>query len=170
MWRGWKKKAMEVHEWRWHTRVHILWLSPDLLLNAVVMHEPGKVFGYVKLICYILYRNAMLCITGQHFQRFAVVLPQEGTKPAQVLKNTCFSASTYHENTCFCQGPCSYSGLMNVSACRYGAPAFVSLPHFLYGDPVLRQNLSGLRPDPEKHAFYFSVEPVSIQALISRRG
>lgn len=51
---------------------------------------------------------------------------------------------------------------MNVSACRFDTPSFLSLPHFLYADPALRDAVEGMAPDPEKHSFYFSVEPVSI--------
>ncbi|GBO98674.1 Protein peste [Eumeta japonica] len=67
--------------------------------------------------------------------------------------------STYHENTCFCGGECGWAGVMNVSACRYGSPAFVSLPHFLHAEPALRRRVTGLQPDPAKHEFYFAVEP-----------
>ncbi|KAJ8721182.1 hypothetical protein PYW07_001957 [Mythimna separata] len=48
---------------------------------------------------------------------------------------------------------------MNVSACRYGSPAFLSLPHFLHGDAQLRDHVTGMQPDPEAHSFYFAVEP-----------
>ena len=54
---------------------------------------------------------------------------------------------------------------MNVSACRFGSPAFLSLPHFLHGDPQLRELVNGMQPDPEAHSFYFAVEPVSIETL-----
>ncbi|CAK1540786.1 unnamed protein product [Leptosia nina] len=62
-------------------------------------------------------------------------------------------------NTCFCKEECGWSGVMNVSACRFGAPAFLSLPHFLHGDADLRSKVDGLHPDPDKHSFYFGVEP-----------
>lgn len=55
-----------------------------------------------------------------------------------------------------------WSGLMNVSACRYGSPSFLSLPHFLYGDPALREKVHGLDPNPDLHSFYFAVEPVRV--------
>lgn len=63
------------------------------------------------------------------------------------------------ENTCFCNGECLWGGVMNVSACRFGSPSFLSLPHFLYGDPELRDRVHGLNPDPDLHSFYFAVEP-----------
>ncbi|CAB3235288.1 unnamed protein product [Arctia plantaginis] len=75
------------------------------------------------------------------------------------LSQRSFDNSTVSSaNTCFCNGPCAWSGVMNVSACRYDSPAFISLPHFLYGDE-LRSLVDGMYPDPELHDFYFAVEP-----------
>ena len=62
---------------------------------------------------------------------------------------------------CFCNGECSPKGLLNVSACRYGAPAFVSLPHFYKADPILRKKVLGMNPKEEDHSFYITLEPVS---------
>ncbi|XP_061704075.1 protein peste-like isoform X2 [Cydia pomonella] len=69
------------------------------------------------------------------------------------------NSTSSHHNTCFCNGDCSWGGVMNVSACRYGSPSFISLPHFLHADPALAAAVSGLQPDEDKHSFYFSVEP-----------
>ncbi|XP_026732809.1 protein peste-like isoform X1 [Trichoplusia ni] len=69
------------------------------------------------------------------------------------------NSTTSPSNTCFCNGECAWSGVMNVSACRFGSPAFLSLPHFLDGDPQLREAVEGMRPDPDAHSFYFAVEP-----------
>ncbi|CAH2217644.1 jg1230 [Pararge aegeria aegeria] len=62
-------------------------------------------------------------------------------------------------NSCFCNGECGWGGVMNVSACRFGSPSFLSLPHFLHGDPELRDTVRGMQPDPDLHSFYFAVEP-----------
>lgn len=59
---------------------------------------------------------------------------------------------------CYCNGKCSPAGLMNITSCRYGAPAFVSLPHFHKGDPSLRQQVIGMQPTDE-HDFYITLEP-----------
>ncbi|XP_022814541.1 protein peste-like [Spodoptera litura] len=69
------------------------------------------------------------------------------------------NSSTSPSNTCFCNGECAWSGVMNVSACRFGSPAFMTLPHFLHGDPQLRELVTGMQPDPDAHSFYFAVEP-----------
>lgn len=57
---------------------------------------------------------------------------------------------------------------MNVSACRFGSPAFMTLPHFLHGDPQLGEMVTGLQPDPDAHSFYFAVEPVSMKLICKR--
>ncbi|XP_028159775.1 protein peste-like [Ostrinia furnacalis] len=69
------------------------------------------------------------------------------------------NSSMSSNNACFCNGACAWGGVMNVSACRFGSPSFLSLPHFLHGDPELRDMVTGMEPDPEKHSFYFAVEP-----------
>ncbi|XP_053612345.1 protein peste-like [Plodia interpunctella] len=69
------------------------------------------------------------------------------------------NSSVSSENSCFCNGPCEWHGVMNVSACRFNSPTFISSPHFLHADPRLQDLFTGLNPDPEKHSFYFAVEP-----------
>ncbi|XP_060821734.1 protein croquemort-like [Bombus pascuorum] len=59
---------------------------------------------------------------------------------------------------CFCNGKCTPAGLLNVSACRYGAPVFVSLPHFNRADPSLKEQVTGLNSD-EEHDFFITLEP-----------
>lgn len=61
---------------------------------------------------------------------------------------------------CFCNGKCTPAGLLNVSACRYGAPVFASLPHFNRADPSLKEQVTGLNPD-EEHDFFITLEPVN---------
>ncbi len=57
------------------------------------------------------------------------------------------------------------NGLLNVSACKFQAPAFVSYPHFYLADESLleqfNQELSDLSPDPSKHESYLSLDPNS---------
>lgn len=60
---------------------------------------------------------------------------------------------------CFCNGDCLPSGMLNVTACRYGAPAYVSLPHFHKADPIYRQLVEGMNPSDEKHGFSITLEP-----------
>lgn len=72
----------------------------------------------------------------------------------------------YPEMSCFCSGapddcPDLPSGVLNVSDCRYGAPAFVSFPHFFLADRSYAEKISGMKPDPEKHQFSLALEPTT---------
>nr|CAD7264916.1 unnamed protein product [Timema shepardi] len=62
-------------------------------------------------------------------------------------------------NECFCGGECVPSGVLNVSSCRFGAPAFISYPHFYQADQVYLDQVEGMEPDEEKHRFYVTLEP-----------
>ncbi|XP_028159774.1 protein croquemort-like [Ostrinia furnacalis] len=67
----------------------------------------------------------------------------------------------YPHMACYCDevrdGNCLPPGALNVSECRYGAPAFVSLPHFLNADPYYPSKIEGLNPTSE-HNFRLSLE------------
>ena len=41
-----------------------------------------------------------------------------------------------------------------------GAPVALSSPHFLYGDPQLIHNVTGLHPNKEEHATWIDIDPV----------
>lgn len=69
------------------------------------------------------------------------------------------NGTKYSEYSCFSYGDSLPSGVMNVSACRYGAPVVVSFPHFHAADPYYLQFVDGLNPDSEKHQFYITMEP-----------
>lgn len=42
---------------------------------------------------------------------------------------------------------------------RFGAPAYMSFPHFYLADPIYTQAVDGMHPDPEKHATRLALEP-----------
>lgn len=63
------------------------------------------------------------------------------------------------ENECYCNGECVPSGMLNVSSCRYGTPAFVSLPHFYGADPIYLSMVEGLHPERDKHETFITLEP-----------
>ncbi|XP_074604878.1 protein croquemort-like isoform X2 [Brevipalpus obovatus] len=67
------------------------------------------------------------------------------------------------ENICWCENAsrplCPPSGVGTIAPCQHGSPSAASLPHFLHGDPVLRERVRGLEPNPHKHEFYMDIEP-----------
>ncbi|XP_066906995.1 protein peste [Halyomorpha halys] len=64
-------------------------------------------------------------------------------------------------NECFCDGKCSPTGVVNVTRCRYGAPGFISFPHFNLADDFYTDQVEGLKPIPEKHTLYITLEPTT---------
>ncbi|XP_072939023.1 protein croquemort-like [Epargyreus clarus] len=81
---------------------------------------------------------------------------------------------SYPKMACYCDevrdADCLPAGALNVSACRYGAPAFVTLPHFLNMDPYYAGKVDGLRPTQE-HNFRLALEmftgmPLSVAAQL----
>ncbi|EZA62873.1 hypothetical protein DMN91_003151 [Ooceraea biroi] len=62
---------------------------------------------------------------------------------------------------CYCNGECVPSGLLNVSTCRFGAPVFVSLPHFHRSDPSILDQIEGLNPNDGDYDFAITLEPTT---------
>lgn len=53
------------------------------------------------------------------------------------------------------------NGLTDVSNCYYGVPIAASFPHFLFGDKVLDEYVTGLTPNENLHESYAIVEPIT---------
>lgn len=63
---------------------------------------------------------------------------------------------------CYCaDGNCEPSGVLNISSCKFGAPAFVSMPHFYLADPSYANMIVGMKPEKKKHDLSIVIEPVS---------
>jgi len=73
------------------------------------------------------------------------------------------NGSDYPPNACFeKEGSRQPSGVYDSSKCRFGAPVFISHPHFYQADPSYLENIeSGLTPNASLHSTVFRVEPLS---------
>lgn len=71
------------------------------------------------------------------------------------------NGTKYSEYSCFSKGERLASGLMNVSACRYGAPVYISFPHFYAADPSYLNYVSGMKPSKSDHEFYIALDPTT---------
>jgi len=71
------------------------------------------------------------------------------------------NGTMFPETACFCNGECVPSGVVNVTSCRFGAPAFASFPHFYLADSFFLDSVRGLKPEKEKHQFYLVLEPTT---------
>lgn len=55
---------------------------------------------------------------------------------------------------------CHPDGVLNITTCKWGAPLFVSLPHFYHADPIYRTAVHGMSPGPQ-HQTFADLEPLS---------
>lgn len=51
------------------------------------------------------------------------------------------------------------AGVFTLAPCKFNAPIFMSMPHFLDADPYFASQVDGLEPDRNKHEFYVDLEP-----------
>nr|CAD7203608.1 unnamed protein product [Timema douglasi] len=86
----------------------------------------------------------MMGITGNKFEADASIFDNGTLYPSQA---------------CYTTGESVYSGVMNISTCKWGAPAFISYPHFYLADSSYLDAVEGLSPSGKDHSFYFVVEP-----------
>lgn len=73
------------------------------------------------------------------------------------------NGTKYPENSCYTgfNGESVPSGVMNISACRYSSPVFMSYPHFYAADEFYSNEVDGLEPIREKHESYIILEPIT---------
>ncbi|XP_011162113.1 protein croquemort isoform X1 [Solenopsis invicta] len=92
------------------------------------------------------------------------------TTEVEGIKGSTYTANKYMldngkyvaSRQCYCpKGNCGPSGTLDISSCKFGAPAFVSLPHFYLADPSYRVNITGLLPQKEKHSLLMTLEPTT---------
>lgn len=50
-------------------------------------------------------------------------------------------------------------GVFSLAPCKFNAPIYMSMPHFLDADPYFLAQVGGLKPDPAEHEFYADLEP-----------
>lgn len=70
----------------------------------------------------------------------------------------------YPEMACYCSAdehscPDLLPGVFNASSCKFGAPAFVSFPHFYLADQHYVEAVEGMNPNKDDHEFSVSMEP-----------
>lgn len=64
-------------------------------------------------------------------------------------ENMCFDADDYEPE----------KGLQNISPCQYGAPVYISNPHFYQSHPDFLDSVDGLKPNQSEHETYFKIQP-----------
>lgn len=79
--------------------------------------------------------------------------------PANVFANVTINP----DNAGFCvpAGNCLPSGLLNVSACKQGAPIVLSSPHFYQADESVINSIEGINPNRDDHETFLDVNPLT---------
>lgn len=77
-------------------------------------------------------------------------------------ENIFYNSTLNPENNGFCDDEkgCLGNGVLDISSCFSFSGVYLSKPHFLDAEDTFTNNIIGLRPDPEKHDFVVSLEPV----------
>ena len=106
-----------------------------------------------------LCRSLILTSTGEYVKVHGT------TGEAYVQPKFMFANHTDNEhNICYVNGPVDIpSGLFDASPCRFGAPVFMSQPHFYQADPFYASLLQkgSVEPSEAKHETKFIFEPIS---------
>uniref|UniRef100_A0A1Y1KK00 Scavenger receptor class B member 1 n=2 Tax=Photinus pyralis TaxID=7054 RepID=A0A1Y1KK00_PHOPY len=61
-------------------------------------------------------------------------------------KSTFDSAERNVDNECYCIDECSPQGVFNTAAAAFGAPIFMSLPHFYNAEDEIKTGVDGMKP------------------------
>lgn len=72
------------------------------------------------------------------------------------------NGSLVPSRACYCPNEaCHPSGVLDISGCRFGAPAYISLPHFYKADDTYANAVNGMEPREDEYNFKITLEPVS---------
>ncbi|XP_040567341.1 protein peste [Lepeophtheirus salmonis] len=81
------------------------------------------------------------------------------------LNSTIFygNSSLNPSNKCYEGGNSLPSGVFNASSCHFGAPIFISNPHFFEADPFYSSQFKdgSMQPNVSKHESYLKIEPIT---------
>jgi len=135
---------------------------PEPHCNAIEGRDPGTLtIGLNKKEELNLYFSNM-CRNIQFQYRKTVEHAGFQTFRFAPVEETFHSPEHYQNNSCFCNSRvCLPSGVFDMGVgCKPGSPVYISWPHFLHGDPLLRNGVDGLDPpNKEEDEFYLDIQP-----------
>ncbi|XP_053709141.1 lysosome membrane protein 2c [Synchiropus splendidus] len=79
--------------------------------------------------------------------------------PSEVFAN--LTVNPANAGFCVPAGNCLGSGVLNVSACKQGAPIIMSSPHFYQADEKFVQDVFGMKPKKEYHETTIDIHPLT---------
>ncbi|KAM9820488.1 lysosome membrane protein 2c [Neosynchiropus ocellatus] len=79
--------------------------------------------------------------------------------PGEVFAN--LTVNPANAGFCVPAGNCLGSGVLNVSACKQGAPIIMSSPHFYQADEKFVKDVFGMKPKKEYHQTTLDIHPLT---------
>ncbi|XP_051536921.1 lysosome membrane protein 2c [Myxocyprinus asiaticus] len=146
----------------WNGQSSLNWWSTDEcnMINGTdgasfhpVITKAEKLYIFSSDLCRSLYALYESDVSVQGIPGFRFVPPSE------VFANLTINP----DNAGFCvpAGNCLGSGLLNVSACKEGAPIIMSSPHFYQADEKFVQDIFGMNPRKEEHETAIDINPLT---------
>lgn len=149
-------KMGQVTSWNYSTHGYFPGECGRVHGSAGEFYTPGLKKDYIDMFSNDLCRSIRL--------NFNQELKVEGIDSYEYIADHSFFANGTEnpDNACFQpESEPLMSGVYNVSLCRFGAPVFISLPHFYQADPYYTSLVNGLDPKEELHSTSFKIEPRS---------
>ncbi|XP_061439363.1 lysosome membrane protein 2 isoform X2 [Rhineura floridana] len=147
-------------EWRGNHSLE-WWTSPTCnMINGTdgstfhpLIDKDETIYVFSSDFCRSLYLNFEKYVTVEGIPAYRFV-PPEG-----LFAN----ASVNPENAGFCvpAGNCFGAGILNVRACKEGAPIFLSPPHFYLSDDRYINDIDGMHPNKEEHETFLDINPLT---------
>eukprot|EP00088_Acartia_fossae_P042692 TRINITY_DN4488_c0_g2_i2.p1 TRINITY_DN4488_c0_g2~~TRINITY_DN4488_c0_g2_i2.p1 ORF type:complete len:496 (+),score=94.32 TRINITY_DN4488_c0_g2_i2:56-1543(+) len=144
----------KVHSWNYSTQNYFPGKCGQVRGGAGEFYPPRLNKTYVEL-----YSNDVC--RSLKFEYNSTVYPHGIHSYEYVATKDLFANGTDNpENACY--NPTHLpSGVYNTSICRFGAPVFISLPHFYLADPYYGSLVEGMKPEQDKHRTFLRIEPES---------
>jgi len=146
----------KVHSWNYSTQGFFPGSCGKVHGSAGEFYSPGLDRTFIDLFSNDLCRAVRL--------NYRQEVKVEGINSYEFVADHSFFANGTEnpDNACFePEGARLRSGVYNTSLCRFGAPVFVSQPHFYQADPYYVNHVHGLQPKEELHGTFFRIEPRS---------
>ncbi|KAG5678168.1 hypothetical protein PVAND_007861 [Polypedilum vanderplanki] len=110
--------------------------------------KANRVHVYDKDLCRIIPLDYVKPVVKDGIDADLYMLPRDAFGGSN-KDNQCFNEDDYEAE----------DGLQNISPCQYGAPVYISNPHFYESNPKFLAEVEGLNPQKELHETYFKIQP-----------
>jgi len=145
----------QVHTWNYSTKGYFPGTCGEVKGGAGEFYPPGLEKTYIEMFSNDLCRSLRF-----NYNKDVIV---KGINSFEFIADRSFFANGTENPLNSCYEPKNVflpSGVYNTSLCRFGAPVFISQPHFYLADPYYIDMIAkGISPNSSLHSTYLRVEP-----------